>query len=158
GDNRGLITTRDAATMRVRRRISRTRSFAEGTCEPAVITQLGLTGRTPRDPVELLTYAANASKQLRALVLPPPSEEDDGASFNPGRRAQLSEEAAAELKAAVQAMAQDEREDQGALAARDEAEDEVSYSYIAAADLFTADANAAGFPKIADQVRPTHRR
>src|SRR5690606_34898047 len=62
------------------------------------------------------------------------------------------------LQAATQALADDARDDQKAVKARDEAEEDLQTAYIAAADLFAADAAAAGHRDIADRVRPTARR
>lgn len=158
GDNAALIRELDEATTALRQVVIRTRSFAAGSFEPELLEQLGLTGDTPRDARALRMYAANSSSQLRKVALPETSAEALGASFDGARSATLIEAGLTRLDAALAAIAQDGREDETALRERDEAEEDLRYSYIGAADLFAADAVAAGHRKIADRVRPTARR
>lgn len=157
-DNKAVANAHEAARLSLRDRVMRTRSFAEGAFDDATLANLGLTGETPRDPDELVTYATHAAKQLREVTLPEPNEEEDGASFNAARRAALIDEGIARLKAATDGIAEDERDEQKAVKARNEAEEDLRYGYIAAADGFAADAIAAGHRDIADRVRPTARR
>ena len=156
-DDKVVANTHEAARRALRDRIMRTRSFAEGSFDDAILANLGLTGETPRDPDALVTYATHASKQLREVRLPATNEEE-GASFDAARRAALIDEGITHLRAATDALAEDERDEQKAVKARNEAEEDLRYGYIAAADGFAADAIAAGHRDIADRVRPTARR
>jgi hypothetical protein len=158
GDDTALANEHEAAKQALRQRIIRTRSFGEGAFDAAVMAQLGLTGETPRDPDALLTYGAHAAKQLRAVPLPAIDEEEEGASFKAERHATLIESGVARLHAATQALADDARDEQKALKARNEAEEDLRTAYIAAAAVFAGDAVAAGHRDIADRVRPTARR
>lgn len=156
GDDSALRKNKEAAVAALRDVTRRTRSIAEGIYDPPTLKKLGLTGDTPANPDALVTYAANAASNLRTVALPP--VDVPGVTFDPAERAARIEEALRRVEEAVRAQSADERENQGALRARDEAEEELRRAYVATADGFAADAAAAGFPRIAERVRPTSRR
>lgn len=154
-DDVALESDRLAAVSEVRERVIRTRSMMQGAYSRELLAKVGLTGETPVDVDKLVTYAKGAVSGLRGTPLPAP---EDGASVDAARRAELIEQALTRLDALTDGLALEARQEQQAIQARDVAETAVRLAYIAAADGFAADTNAAGFPAIADRVRPTARR
>jgi hypothetical protein len=65
---------------------------------------------------------------------------------------------AAQVRDALGAWKQEEREGQTAMNARDDAETKLRRTYSTVADMFTAYASMAGLDAVADRVRPTARR
>lgn len=158
GNDEALRNELQGAVTDLRGDVMRTRSIVEAFFDPAIVAQTGLTGETPNDPDDLVLYAGHAAEQLRVIVFPALDEEKEGITFNPVRRAEQFEAGVARLKAAKDAEATDSRVEQQAMQARDQAERDLRYAYIAAADEFSADAVQAGYPEIAERVRPTSRR
>lgn len=154
-DDVALEDEQEAAVTEVRERVMRTRSMMEGAYSRPVLAAVGLTGETPTRIDALVAYATGAVKGLRKTPLPTPAE---GASVDAARRAELIEEALMRLDALTDGVALEQREEQQAINARNAVETAVRLAYIALADSFAADANAAGHPAIADRVRPTARR
>ena len=156
GDDPAVREDDRSAYSALRARVIRTRSIIDGAFGPAIAAKLGFTGETPENEDALAQYAGTAIEALRAGVLPEPG--DDGVTIDAGRLADQIEADSTALKNAQRAVAEEVRQAQTAITARDDAEATLRGAYVGIADTFTAWALLAGRPDIADRVRPTARR
>lgn len=158
GNDESLRQELKEAVTDLRAHVMRTRALLEAFFEPAIVAQTGLIGKTPEDADALDSYATHASGKLREIAFPALDEEKEGVTFNPIRRAEQLEAGVARIRAAKGAQATDSRVEQQVMQSRDDAEKDLRYCYIGTADGFSADATQAGYPRIADRVRPTALR
>jgi hypothetical protein len=122
---------------------------------------LGYEGTTPTDPLVLAGVAEHALERLRELPIEPPPVRFGGVQIDLATLADELQPALDELKAALEAVALENRESEATLRDRDLALDAFDAAVAGIGRIVTGFDQLAGFPEFADRIRltrPARRR
>lgn len=132
------------------------RDAVQGVYGAKAVEQLGLAGRTPRDPVLLARVCATVIEQLGAVKLPKPRIEGSKVELK-GYREKLT--ALHEgLTQAIKDVARETREAEQTQAAKTAAFEAHQRQATGVAHLLTGVFRLAHLDELADRVRPTQRK
>lgn len=154
-DDAPVRAARDAAEREVTGLMTRLRSTVEDALGPDALATYGLQGETPRGPAKVLSYSWNAAQLLRKT--PASIMTELGSTFSTQAAALAVEARHATLDALIKDDAREARELEGALTNRDRAAETWSDVYLGAATALEGLYRLAGWPELADRVRPTER-
>ncbi|MEQ1506789.1 MAG: hypothetical protein ABMB14_31470 [Myxococcota bacterium] len=155
-DDAGLRATRETAVAALRERLIRLREALVGMYGNTTPGAVGFVGSTPEDPVVLVRYGRQVAQGLRKPnVLPAPRFPT--AVLIPTDEAGILDGLARDLAVAIEAVAEDQRENQVTRTARDAAMAAHDQTFSRTANLLVALYDFAGEPELADRVRPSVR-
>ena len=154
-DDAPARATRDQRIAELRAAVIRAGLLVSGAFGSETLAAAGLSGATPIAGDLLAHYADAAAVSLRGLT---PPEAFGGGNVDTAVVADQLATGAAAVRDALGEVKREEREEQGARAARDEAEAKLRRTYAFVADSFSAMAFYAGLDAVAERVRPTARR
>lgn len=155
GDDAVVDVERRAAVDELSDLVIDTRSLFASAYAPEILRLIGLSGPTPDKPDALTEYAATVCDNLRKKTLPKPRR---GILIDVPVRATMLDEALTRVARAQDAFVREDREEQDALSARNNAEAELRRTYVGVTGGFVADAVLSGRNDVADRVRPTANR
>lgn len=155
GDDRTIADRRYAAAAKAYEAVVKTRETVRLLLGPNGVTELGVSGDTPRDPGALHNLGEIILTGLKRMKRQPSSI--PGIAFDPGAIAEILSPSLQDLAAAIEESAQDLRENEAALLNRDNALRDSVRTFRVTAKMTSALLEYAGLDEMAARIAPSGR-